>query len=333
MIKLLKQLSELNAASGREAGVTDFLKNKLKEYGDVTVDTMGNVMCSVGRDSDRHILIEAHIDEIGLVVTHIDSKGFLKVSNVGGVDRRMLAAQEVTVLGKQPVFGIITSMPPHLSKGEDKKFTPVDEIAVDIGMKAEQAAEAVSIGDRIVFNGKFCELKNGFVSGKAFDDRAGAAVLITVLQMLKGEDLPYRVTALFSTQEEVGTRGAKAAAYGAGATEAIAVDVSFAHTPDSDKEKCGVLGGGPMIGFSPVLSLSVTERLISTAESESIPYQREIMGGATSTDADVIAVTKAGVPCALLSVPLRYMHTAAETLCVGDVKNTAKLMAAYIRKA
>jgi len=328
---VLFALSNASGTSGMENDIAEILKKELAGYGDVTVDPMGNVMCTAGNpDAKRHILIEAHIDEIGLVVTHIDEKGFLRVAKVGGVDRRVLLGHEVIVLGRERLFGVVTCMPPHLIKDEDKKFPDFDKLAIDIGMDQDKAKKLVSVGDRIVLRQFAAELQNGQVTGKAFDDRAGAAAVLYCLDLLKDKPLDVKVTALFSVQEEVGIRGAKVAAYTLDPDEAISVDVSFALTPEAAKEKCGEAGKGPMIGFSPVLSPEMTQKLIDIAERESIPYQKEIMGGVTSTDADSISISRTGVKTALLSIPLKYIHTAVETVSVSDIENTALLMEKYI---
>jgi endoglucanase len=217
-----------------------------------------------------------------------------------------------------------------LSAGEKKKNPKVDEVSIDIGYSKEEAEKRVFPGDRVTLLAPARELLNGITSGRALDDRAGCVSLVKALEYLEGRQLNCGLSVLFSTLEEVGGMGAKTAAYRAAPTHAIAVDVSFAHTPDAAKEKCGILGKGPMVGFAPILSREMSRELVNLAEKNRIPFQREVMGGRTGTNADDIAIARAGVLTGLVSIPQKYMHTPIEAVAVEDVENTGKLLAAYI---
>lgn len=329
-VELLKKLTAPVAVSGAEENIEDVLKEILEPYGEVTADSLGNVYCTFGEG--YHFLLDAHQDEIGFIVREITKDGFLKISNVGGVDRRMLLASEVSVWGDKEYRGIISTLPPHLQKADDEKNAPeIDSIAIDIGMTADQAEKHISPGDRVTFRRNFTKLAGRQISASALDDRAGIASIILALEKLK--NVNAKITAVFSSQEEVGTRGAKVVPYGKNIDEAIAVDVSFGYTPMCDKSDCGEIGKGPMIGISPVLDKQISKMLKTVAEKNNIPHQLEVMGGGhTGTDADVITVCSYGIRTALISIPEKYMHSPIEVVDTADIENTAELIAVYIKE-
>ena len=327
---LLEKLCAAKGVSGAENRAADVAAELLGRYMPVKIDPLGSVTGTKG-NGDVHILLDAHLDQIGLIVTAIDETGFLKVAKCGGADIRVLAAAEVTVHGKEDIFGIITSTPPHLSKPEDSsKAKSFDEIAVDIGMKREDAMKIVSPGDRITFNGGFSKLLGNRVASPSVDDRAGVTAILRCLEMLEGKELNCRLSVMFSVQEETGGSGAQTGAFTAAADEAIAVDVSFATAPGISGEKYASLGGGTMIGYAPSLDYEMSRCLSDIAEKKNIPNQPEVMGGKTGTNCDEIQISGRGVKTALLSIPLRNMHTAIEVCDLEDIENTAKLMAEYI---
>lgn len=327
--ELLKKLTSVASVGGDEEKIITLLTKLLKPYGEVSKDSMNNVYCTFGEG--YHILLDAHIDEIGFVVTSISEEGFLKLGACGGIDNRMLLGSEVSVWGKKELRGVISTLPPHLQKGEDEKKVPeIDEISVDIGMSKESAEHIVSLGDRVTFKRHFTELIGNNISANCLDDRAGIASIILSLDELK--KLPVKITVLFSTQEEVGTRGAKIGPYGRNVDEAIAVDVSFGYTPNCKKEECGELGKGSMIGFSPILNKENSRKLVSVAENYKIPYQIEVMNGRTGTNADVISISESGIKCSLISIPLKNMHSPVEVIDIKDVENVSSLIVAYIKE-
>ena len=327
--QILKKLTSAVAVSGAEENITKILKDVLAPYGEVSVDSMNNVICTFG--SGYHFLLDAHLDEIGMIVRGISDDGFLKVAPVGGIDRRMLLGSEVSVWGKEELFGVISTLPPHLQNDDEKKAPEFDDISIDIGMTKGEAEKLVSPGDRVTFRRNFNELYGTRISSSVLDDRCGVAAIILALDELK--DINAKITVLFSSQEEVGTRGAKTGAFAKNVDEAIAVDVSFGYTPSCKKSECGELGKGPMIGFSPILNSEMSKKLVSVAEKNSINYQHEVMGGGhTGTNADVITVTESGIKTALISIPEKYMHSPIEIIDTDDVENTAKLIAAYIKE-
>lgn len=327
---LLERLCSASGVSGAENSAASVAAEILKKYADVSVDPLGSVI-GVKQGSGIHIMLDAHLDQIGLIVTAIDEDGFVKVSGVGGVDERVLSGAEVTIHGKEDVYGVIMSTPPHLlSSEESSKFRKIDEIAVDIGMTSEKAKELISLGDRITFNGKYRRLLGNRVSSPSLDDRAGVASILRCLQLLEDKGCSCKLTVSFSVQEETGGSGAQTAAFTAQADEAIAVDVSFASAPGVSGEKYGSLGKGPMIGYAPLLDYEISNALKAIAEKNGIPYQLEVMGRRTGTNCDNIQTAGKGIKTALLSVPQRNMHTAVEVCDPEDIENTAKLMAEYI---
>ncbi|MEG1083558.1 MAG: M20/M25/M40 family metallo-hydrolase [Hydrogenoanaerobacterium sp.] len=330
--ELVKQLSQAVGVSGAENNAAQLAVNTLAPLGAAYIDTLGSVICNIQpqNGSKRHYMLDAHIDEIGMIVTGITEDGFLRLGSVGGLDRRLLLASELTVHGKKPLLGIVCSTPPHLQGEGEKKNPKLDEIFIDIGMGHDAAVEAVSLGDRITFKSCFCEMPDGCVTGKALDDRAGCAAVIKAAEMLKKKGLSCGLTVTLTVQEETGAAGAKVAAFAVSPTHCFTVDVSFAHTPDAKPEKCGELGKGPMIGIAPILSQALSQRLIETAKTKKIPFQLEVMGGSTGTNADAIAASGAGVITALVSVPQRYMHTPTEKVCIKDIDDTARLIAETI---
>lgn len=329
IIELLKELTSHIGVSGYEDEISSYLQYKLKKYGSVTVDSMNNVKCTFGEG--RHFLLEAHIDEIGMIVKSITDDGFIKVDKCGGIDNRMLTASEVSIWGKKECKGVISSLPPHLHSGSDEKKVPsLDEVSIDVGMTKDEAKKFISPGDRVTFKRNFYPLLSDQICSSVLDDRAGVCALLLACEKLK--DTNAKITVLLSSQEEVGTRGAKSGAYNDDIDEAICVDVSFGYTPACKKSDCGELGKGVMIGVSPILDKNMSDTMISVAKKNDIPYQIEVMGGGhTGTDADVITVCKQGIKTSLLSIPQKYMHSPVEVVSISDIEATADLITQYIK--
>lgn len=328
--QVLEKLTACNGTPGNEAAAVEQAEKYLSKYGKTHTDRLGNLICEIeGRG--KGILLDAHIDRVGLIVTSITSEGFLHVGFCGGIDERTLLAQQVTVHSEKEIKGVIISTPPHLQGADEDRKTPkIEDILVDIGMNYDEASRAVQLGDRITVDSSFLYLAGDRVASAAFDDRCGMASILYALDILKKKGCDRKITVAFSTREEVGGSGAKVASYNADAQEFIAVDVSFAKTPDSKPEECGELGKGPMIGYAASLDKEVSDKLKAIAIEKRIPYQLEIMGGRTGTNADSMSVSGSGYRSGLVSVPLRYMHTGVEVISVNDIKNTGWLLAEYI---
>ncbi len=331
MIDIIKTLCPKAGVSGAEGDAVKAAAKLLSEYGEVSITPDRNVLCKVGTHTEgrESLLIDAHIDEIGMIVTYITDDGFVKVSECGGVDVRVLAASVVTILGKEPVTGVVTSVAPHLS--DDRDAVPeIGKVLIDTGLSKEELEKLVSIGDRVLIENEPVQLQNGFVSAKALDDRAGCAAVIRALELIKDKEYEKNVTVMFSSAEEIGCRGAGTGAYHGEYDEAIAVDVTFGLSHGENKAERYELSKGPAIGASASLSAEMSDALASCAKENGIPFQTEVMGGLTGTNADSLAVLKGGIKTVTLSIPERYMHTPVEVVSLEDCENTARLLAAYI---
>lgn len=332
MEKLLSALCSYAGISGSELNISQAAAKELAKYADVKIDKNNNVIATLGnKNSNKHIMLDAHIDQIGLVVTNITENGFLKITPCGGVDSRIMPGSAVKIHGKKDIHGIVSSIPPHLSDNNSNTVQKITDLYIDTGLSYNQIKDIVSVGYNISFCSKFKKLLNNRVSCCSLDNRAGVASLIRCVQLLYRENLECRVSILLSSQEEVNAKGVKTAAYSLNPDEAVMVDVSFASQPDVTKEKSGILGDGPMIGISPSLSRNISNKLINLAKNSETPYQLEIMGGTTGTNADKVSISREGIPSGLLSIPLRYMHTPYELVELSDIENTAKLLTLYIK--
>lgn len=332
--ELMLRLSSVTGVSGRESGAVSLAEKELAKLGKVHRDDLGSLICTVKEpvDGQKHFMLDAHVDEIGMIVTYIEENGFLRVASCGGFDRKLLLASQVEVHTEGGVLpGFICSIPPHLQSGE-KPNPKMDEIYIDIGYSREEARRRTAPGDIVTFHARNREMKGGYITGKALDNRAGCAAVMRAAELLSAEELPCGLSITLTTQEETSASGASAAAFSLNPTHAITVDVSFAHTPDARREKCGEFGKGPMIGFSPILSYAMSRSLVETAREKQIPWQVEVMGGKTGTNADAIVATRGGIPTGVVSIPQAYMHTPVEKIDPRDVENTALLLAEYVKK-
>lgn len=334
MERLIESLSNLRGISGFEYRMSDKIVECFKEYvGDIRIDTLGNVIAlkKCGKENAKKIMIEAHIDEIGLMVKDIDDRGFITFVPVGGVDSRILPSLEVVVHGKYDLPGVIGSKPPHLQEsGEQDKSTKIEDMAIDVGFSAKKVKELVSIGDSITFAQSVGKLGDNEFSGKTLDDRAGVAALIMTMKNLMKIKTEADIYAVAAVQEEVGLRGAKTAAYGIEPDIAIAVDVCHGITPDNSYNAFET-GAGVVISVGPNIHTKLQKKLVETAERYHIKYEIDVDGGDTGTDAWAIQVSRCGVPTALLSIPLKYMHTSVETLDIRDVKAVSELLTCFIQ--
>ena len=325
-------LSSADGVSGEESCAAQYALKYLKNYTDDCFIKNGNVIGNFGnrKNSTPHILIDAHIDQVGLIVTNIYESGFIGFSNVGGIDRRLLPAQQVCIHGKKKLAGVVCSTPPHLS-GSDNKINKIEDFYIDTGMSFEAVSNIVEPGDRITFASMPKELLNDRITGPALDDRSGVASILYALELLRNQKYECSFSVTFSAQEELGERGAKIAAFDIDPDIALAVDVSFAYCLGDREYECGKMGQGPMIGISPSLSREISDKLIEISKNEKIPYQLEVMNGLTSTNADQFSVNRTGCKACTVSIPLKYMHTPSEIIQIDDVENTGRLIAAYIR--
>lgn len=323
-------LADQNGTSGDEKDACEAAESILNKYMSVTIDRLGNLVGTCG-DGKVNILLDAHIDRVGLVVRGIDEGGFLLVDKVGGADVRIMTGAKVTVFGKEKLTGVVCSTPPHLLTAAQKEAgADITKMAVDIGYTKEEAETLVEVGDRAIIHGEQLELLGDRVVSPAFDDRCGVAAIIKAVEAVHDKIKNVRLTVQFTSQEEVGGSGAMVGAYNANADYAIAIDVGFGDDIFCPKAETIALGKGPSIGISPVLDRALMQNMKDLARKNDIPFQHDVMSSLTGTNADKINVSRSGVKTALLSIPLRSMHTPVEVIDLRDIDNTAKLIAAFI---
>lgn len=335
MKKLLKELSEADGTSGSENEVAKIVVRELKKCcTSVRMDDLGNVI-AVKKGKAPRIMLAAHMDEIGMMVKHIDKDGFVRFAKVGGIDDRTLFGRRILIHGRKPVYGVIAGRPYHLLREEEEakmKVPKHTDLFIDIGAKAKKEAEKlIGIGDRITFNIPFAELIGSRVTGKALDNRVGVAVMITAMQQTKTK---HEVVAVGTVQEEVGLKGAKTSAFAVDPDIALSVDTGFAgDNPGVKEEEISVkMGGGPALiildggGRGLIADGKVEGWLEQTAKKAKIPAQREVSEAGT-TDATIIQLSKEGVRTGSIGVPGRYLHSPVEVFDMKDLENAAKLLA------
>ena len=336
-MELFQTVSELAQAwgpSGNEGPAAELALSMLRKFCPDAEIAGGNVIGNLGTHKEGlpRLVLDAHIDQIGMIVTGISDDGFVKVDSLGGIDRRLLPVQQVIIHGKQDIPGVFSTLPPHLAQGGNKVMT-FGEAAVDTGLSQDEVEKLVSPGDCVTFDVKMKKLLGSRVTCGALDDRCGVACILMVLELLQGCETGFNVTAVFSSQEEVGERGAAVGAFTLDPDIAIAVDVSFAMNTGEDPKNCGELGKGPMIGVSPSLSRRISNGLIACAKANDIPFQYEVMNAMTGTNADRYSVARGGAETCTVSIPLRNMHTPAEVIDLEDVRMSAELIASFIKEA
>ena len=330
---LLKELSETAGVSGQEERIRACVSEHLAPLVDeLHIDTLGNLTgLKRGCDSSgRRVMLAAHMDEIGLIVTRLE-KGFLRFAGVGGVDLGALPAQEVTVHGRCDLPGLIASRPPHVLSMEEreKPFAQAD-LFIDVGLDADGLAELVSVGDFISVRRSADRLGKGQATGKALDNRVSVVVLLQALRILRGRSHGWDICAVVTVQEEIGLRGAKTAAFRVAPDVGIALDVTYAEQPGASSDEAVAMGSGPAIGMGPNLHPVLRKLLVDTAERDEMPYTNEVLPGNSGTDAWAMQVSQSGIPTALISVPIRNMHTPAETVELRDIERSARLLAETI---
>lgn len=336
-LDFLKRILASPSPSGYEQPVQSLWRDYAGSFaGEVRKDNHGNVIGVINRGGVPRIMFAGHCDEIGFLIRYIDDKGFISFGPIGGFDETIIPGRRVTIhTAKGPVPGVIGKTPIHLIKTEDrKKGAEINDLWIDIGAKDHQEAEeAVSIGDPVTFMYDILELRKDIYVARGFDDRIGSFIVAEVLRELAdSKKLRAEVHCVSTVQEEIGLRGAHTSAYGIDPLAGIATDVTFAtDQPGVEKKHVGdiKIGGGPVIARGPNINPRVFDLLVETAKKHDIPYQIEGIPRATGTDANAIQLTRAGVAAGLVSVPLRYMHTPVETLCLGDVEYAIRLMALF----
>lgn len=330
--QILSRLCALSGPSGFEEKAAAAAAELLRPLTDeVYVTRLGSVagVRRCGRENAKRLLLDAHLDEIGFVVTGHE-EGFLRFAPLGGVDPRMLPDRELVLLTDPPVYGVAACLPPHVQKGEDMdKTAPIEDLVIDAGLSQEEAERRVPVGTPAVYRGGCSPLGEDLLCGKALDDRAGFAVLLDVLERLKDKQLNVDLYVLGSTQEETHSSGAITAAYELAPDWCVAVDVTHGDSPDASKNETFPLGGGPVVGLGPNCAKGMSDRLRALAREIDCPVQLEVMSGSSGTNAWPVQVSREGVATAVLSIPERYMHTPVEVVRRQDLEDAARLLAAF----
>ena len=304
----------------------------------VEADAYGSAWATREGAGGPRVLLEAHADEIGFAIKHVTDDGFLRVDRIGGSDHAIARARRIVFAGANgPVPGILGNTAIHIRDRDDEKVPKVEELFVDVG--ASDAAGVAALGLRVGQPGVYADaaerIGDGRIAGRALDNRLGGFVLARVLERLaQGETPAAETVALNAVQEEIGGNGAKMATHAIRPDVAVVLDVTHAtDSPGIDAAKHGSvkLGGGPTVTHGTVNHPAVVARLIEVAEREGIPLQHESSSRYSGTDTDVIFTSRAGIPAALVSVPMRYMHSTVETVDLGDVAHTVALLAAFVR--
>lgn len=324
LFEILCTLTEPRGPSGHEGAVTERAGALLSPYADkLETDRMGNLFGWVrcGKRDAKTVMLMAHLDEIGFMVTH-EENGFASFRPIGSIDSRLWHGAELLILTDPPRKAVVATLPPHLQKqGKDPESKAAD-LFLDTG------GVTVPPGSVGVFAGKTVGLGD-CVSGCALDNRAGFAALLWMLKNLKRENLSCDIIVCGSVQEEIGTRGAAVAAFGRHPDYAVAVDVTYGESPQS-KEDTFPLGGGVCINRGPDCHRGLTESLIVLAREKDIPFQIEVTCGMSRTDATPLQTSAHGIATAVLSIPLRYMHTPTETLCLRDIEAVSRLLEEWV---
>ncbi len=336
IIDFLQKISTTPGVSGYEDKVSEIVMEEFKKYSHkVSRDVLGNVIAlkkglNNGPDTPK-IMLAAHMDEIGLMVSKIEEGGFLRISSVGGIDPRTLLNQEVLVHGRKDLPGVIGAKSPHILEPEEmEKGIKLDKLYIDLGISEARANEMVSVGDIVTIRRDFVPLGEKMAAGKAMDDRAGVAVVLQCLQELQGIRHDADVYAVATVQEEVGVRGAIVSAYGVAPDIGIAIDVCHGDMPGVPEHKTSLLGKGTVITTGPNIHPVIYKQLVKLAEEYQIPHQKDTAPGPTGTDAWALQISREGIATGLVSIPLRYMHTSVELLSMEDIKHSARLLARFI---
>ena len=328
MRQALERLCTCTAPSGFESPAATVAAELLRPLVDeVSIDRMGNVL-GVRRSKTPgapKLLLDAHLDEIGLIATGVED-GFLRFRSIGGVDPRMLPGRELVVLTDPPLRGLVACP----AGGDEDKSVPLNELYVDVGLSQEEAERAVPIGTPMVYRAGCFPLGEEQMCGKSMDDRACFVTLLRAAELLRDKELDVELHILGSTREEVSGAGAVVGTWAVAPDFCVAVDVTHGKTPDGPADKTFALGGGPAIGVGPNMTRWMTERMIAKAREHGIPYQLEIMSGHTGTNGWEMQISREGVATSVLSLPLKYMHTPVETLSLADMEGVAQLLAAFV---
>jgi endoglucanase len=340
-LAFLERLLDTPGPSGFEASAARVWRAEASTFADrVQADVPGNSAAILNPDATPRIMLAGHIDEIGVMVTHIDDEGFLYFDGIGGWDPQVLVGQRVRLLGREgPVPAVVGKKPVHLIKGDEKeKASKLEDLWLDVGASGHAAvlARGLRVGDPGVIDCALVKLGENLIASRSIDNRIGAFVVLEALRLLHADRPAAQVAAVATSQEEIGYSGggARTSAYSLDPQVALVVDVTFAtDSPGMEKKELGEhkLGGGPVLTRGSASHPLVFERLVTAAEREGIACTIAASPRHTSTDADAIYLSRRGVPTGIISVPNRYMHSPNEIVSLVDVEATARLIAAFCR--
>jgi endoglucanase len=341
-IAFLKRLLDTPGPSGFETAPARVWRDEARPFAELRADAHGNSIATVNPDGGPTIMLAGHIDEIGVIVQHIDDDGFVYISPIGGWDVQVLVGQRLrfaSSMGVGDVYGVVGKKPIHLIKPEEReKASKFSDLWVDIGATSRaEAQQRLSVGDAGVIDSRTLDFPNNRIVSRSIDDRIGAFVVLEALRRYSQQPGEAKVVAVATTQEEISWRGGGAGvcAAGLGAQMAIVVDVTFATDhPGIEKKEVGdhPIGSGPVLTRGSIISPVVFNILRSTADELELPYTLHAAGRDTGTDADAIHVAREGIATAVLSVPNRYMHSPNELVSLEDLDRAATLIAAACRK-
>jgi len=336
--ELIRALCSIMTISGQEYRSADKIRELVGDvYDEYKAYPNGNFIfirhSSSPADGEKPILLlDAHYDEIGMMVTEIKDGGFLRVTSVGGLKSSILLGGEVTIYAKEELYGVVCVTPPHLQKpGDSEKLPAINEIMIDTGFSKEELTErGVEIGTPVGFPSVPVDMLNGMIADKALDDKCCAAAAIKALELLDNTDIPCDIYFLLSCKEEIGGLGGCTGAYDINPDAAIVLDVDFASVPDTPRHKTIKLGEGPSVTLSAVTNRALTRSILNCARRNDIKCQQVVSASSTGTNADDIAFARGGIPTAVLSIPEKNMHTYSEVVSVDDVDETARLIAKFV---
>lgn len=336
-LAFLEKLLASWGPSGFEEEAQVVIRGRLEGHCDeLRTDVHGNVLAGVNTASPLRVMLAGHVDEIGLMVTHIDDAGYLFFQTIGGFDIQVLPGQRVVVhTEKGPVAGVIGRRPIHVMTEEERKqVVKMDELFIDVGARdGKDARKQIRVSDPVTMDADLRKLWNGLIASRGLDDRAGAFVVVETLREVSKRKPKVALWSVSTVQEEVGLRGARTSAYGVDPHVGIAVDVTFASDyPGMNKNKVGdgKVGEGPLIARGPNINPVVFDGLVGTAKARKIPFQYEAAPRGTGTDANAMQLTRAGVAAALVSVPNRYMHSPNEVVSLSDMDHCITLLTEYV---
>ncbi len=329
-------LSNLSAVSGDERNAASVISEMFKRYtDDVYISNLGSIVAKRkgNKENSGSVMIEAHMDEIGLMVTGTDDMGFVKFTNIGGIDTRILSGCEVIIHGREDVFGVIGAKPPHLMTDDERDKAPErKDMFIDTGYTKEELKSLISIGDTVTFCNETSFLMNDYISSKSLDDRCSVAILMDIFECLMGVDIPYDIYFVASTMEETNGSGASTVAYDINPDFAIVIDVTHGDTPDASSPETYKTGEGLCtLCMGPNIHPVLLKNIRNVLDEFEIKYELEIEGGNTGTNAWGIQTARDGIPCGLFSVPLRYMHTPNEVICIKDAKHTSYAINTFLK--